>query len=144
MLGAWLSEISTARPERPPPPPLPHVSAGVSVSVDAKTAEKRRPPPPPPHHPHRAVLRSPGNSHTPTRPPQTPSPPLSSSSSSACAGAAVSPSMAGVYSLRSPTPSALLPSLQALPPAGLLSKLGPRLLQGPPPANNSPATETKD
>ena len=38
--------------------------------------------------------------------------------------------MAGLYSLRPPSLSALLPSLQALPRPGLLSKLSPLLQQG--------------
>ncbi|KAM7368171.1 hypothetical protein PAMP_014417 [Pampus punctatissimus] len=46
---------------------------------DAKPQEKRRPP----HH--RSILRSPSNSHTPTRPPLSPPSSSSSSSSSVCA-----------------------------------------------------------
>ncbi|XP_059212317.1 cytosolic carboxypeptidase-like protein 5 [Centropristis striata] len=46
---------------------------------DPKPQEKRRPP----HH--RSILRSPGNSHTPSRPPLSPPSSSSSSSSSVCA-----------------------------------------------------------
>uniref|UniRef100_A0A8C4HUT1 Cytosolic carboxypeptidase-like protein 5 n=1 Tax=Dicentrarchus labrax TaxID=13489 RepID=A0A8C4HUT1_DICLA len=53
-------------------------------------------------------------------------------------------SMTGLYSLQSPSLSTLLPSLQALPRPGLLSKLSPLLLQGLPPATNTPAGPTQD
>ncbi|KAM6954173.1 cytosolic carboxypeptidase-like protein 5 [Aplochiton taeniatus] len=96
---------------------------------DPKALEKRRTP----HH--RSVLRSPSNSHIPARPPSSPpSSSSSSSSSSVCVGGscplAGSVSMAGLYSLQPPSLSALLPSLQALPRPGLLSKLSPLIQQG--------------
>uniref|UniRef100_A0A8C4HVC1 Cytosolic carboxypeptidase-like protein 5 n=1 Tax=Dicentrarchus labrax TaxID=13489 RepID=A0A8C4HVC1_DICLA len=109
---------------------------------DPKPQEKRRPP----HH--RSILRSPSNSHTPSRPPLSPPSSSSSSSSSVCAAGScplpASVSMTGLYSLQSPSLSTLLPSLQALPRPGLLSKLSPLLLQGLPPATNTPAGPTQD
>uniref|UniRef100_A0A3B4WSK0 Cytosolic carboxypeptidase-like protein 5 n=1 Tax=Seriola lalandi dorsalis TaxID=1841481 RepID=A0A3B4WSK0_SERLL len=118
----------------------PHVSELVCVcvflSVDPKPQEKRRPP----HH--RSILRSPSNSHTPLRPPLSPPSSSSSSSSSVCAAGScplpASVSMTGLYSLQPPSLSTLLPSLQALPRPGLLSKLSPLLLQSLPPATNTP------
>ncbi|XP_008294531.1 cytosolic carboxypeptidase-like protein 5 isoform X2 [Stegastes partitus] len=110
---------------------------------DTKPQEKRRPP----HH--RSILRSPSNSHTPARPPLSPpSSSSSSSSSSVCAAGScplpASVSMTGLYSLQPPSLSTLLPSLQALPRPGLLSKLSPLLLQSLPPATNSPTGPTPD
>ncbi|KAM8831344.1 cytosolic carboxypeptidase-like protein 5 [Spinachia spinachia] len=100
---------------------------------DPKPQERRRPP----HH--RSILRSPSNSHTPSLPPLSPPSSSSSSSSSVCAAhsrplpASVS-IQTGLYSIQSPRLStllpSLLPSLQALPRPGLLSKLSPLLLQG--------------
>lgn len=124
----------------------PHVSelvcVCVSLSVDPKPQEKRRPP----HH--RSILRSPSNSHTPSRPPLSPPSSSSSSSSSVCAAGScplpASVSMTGLYSLQPPSLSTLLPSLQALPRPGLLSKLSPLLLQSLPPANNTPTGPTQD
>lgn len=114
----------------------------VSLSVDPKPQEKRRPP----HH--RSILRSPSNSHAPSRPPLSPPSSSSSSSSSVCAAGTcplpASVSMTGLYSLQSPSLSTLLPSLQALPRPGLLSKLSPLLLQGLPPATSAPAGPTQD
>lgn len=114
----------------------------VSLSVDPKPQEKRRPP----HH--RSILRSPGNSHTPSRPPLSPPSSSSSSSSSVCAAGPcplpATVSMTGLYSLQSPSLSTLLPSLQALPRPRLLSKLSPLLLQGLPPATNTPTGPTQD
>lgn len=115
----------------------------VSLSVDTKPQEKRRPP----HH-HRFILRSPSNSHTPARPPLSPPSSSSSSSSSVCAAGScplpASVSMTGLYSLQPPSLSTLLPSLQALPRPGLLSKLSPLLLQSLPPAASSPTGPTPD
>lgn len=114
----------------------------VSHSVDPKPQERRRTP----HH--RSILRSPSNSHTPSRPPPSPPSSSSSSSSSVCAaGSCPHPaavSVTGVYSLQSPSLSTLLPSLQALPHPGLLSKLSPLLLQGLPPATNAAASPSQD
>uniref|UniRef100_A0A672IR14 Cytosolic carboxypeptidase-like protein 5 n=1 Tax=Salarias fasciatus TaxID=181472 RepID=A0A672IR14_SALFA len=100
----------------------------------------------PPHH--RSILRSPGNSHTTARPPPSPPSSSSSSSSSVCAAGScplpASVSMTGLYSLQPPSLSTLLPSLQALPRPGLLSKLSPLLLQSLPPASSAPAGPTPD
>lgn len=114
----------------------------VSHSVDLKPQEKRRTP----HH--RSILHSPSNSHTPSRPPPSPPSSSSSSSSSVCAAGscplAATVSVTGVYSLQSPSLSTLLPSLQALPQPGLLSKLSPLLLQGLSPATNTAASPPQD
>uniref|UniRef100_A0A3Q2ZX87 Cytosolic carboxypeptidase-like protein 5 n=1 Tax=Kryptolebias marmoratus TaxID=37003 RepID=A0A3Q2ZX87_KRYMA len=104
---------------------------------DAKPQEKRRP-----SH-HRSILRSPSNSHKPSHLPRSPpSSSSSSSSSSVCAAGScplpASVNMTGLYSLQPPSLSTLLPSLQALPRPGLLSKLSPLLLQSLPPATTSP------
>ncbi|XP_033931846.1 cytosolic carboxypeptidase-like protein 5 isoform X3 [Pseudochaenichthys georgianus] len=109
---------------------------------DPKPQEKRRPP----HH--RSILRSPSNSHAPSRPPASPPSSSSSSSSSVCAVGScpivASVTMTGLYSLQSPSLSTLLPSLQALPRPGLLSKLSPLLLQGLPAPPTAPAGSTQD
>nr|XP_046228458.1 cytosolic carboxypeptidase-like protein 5 isoform X2 [Scatophagus argus] len=63
------------------PPPRTHTqhsSTHASGRGDPKPQEKRRPP----HH--RSILRSPSNSHTPSRPPLSPPSSSSSSSSSVC------------------------------------------------------------
>lgn len=133
------------------PPPRSHAQHNSSVRGgnktlgpvrEAKAQEKRRPP----HH--RSILRSPSNSHTPARPPLSPPSSSSSSSSSVCAAGScplpASVSMTGLYSLQPPSLSTLLPSLQALPRPGLLSKLSPLLLQGLPPASNTPTGPTPD
>lgn len=118
------------------------VSVYVSLSVDSKPQEKRRP-----HH-HRSILQSPGNSHAPLRPPHSPPSSSSSSSSPVCAGSScplpASISMTGLYSLQPPSLSTLLPSLQALPHPGLLSRLSPLLLQSLPPASSAPTGPTQD
>lgn len=114
---------------------------------DSKAQEKRRAP----HH-HRPVLRSPSNSHGHAPRPTPHSPPSSSSSSasSVCAPGSCplpgSVSMSGLYTLQPPSLSTLLPSLQALPRPGLLSKLSPLLLQGlpPPPPTHSPGGPSQD
>ncbi|TDH00187.1 hypothetical protein EPR50_G00185860 [Perca flavescens] len=109
---------------------------------DPKPQEKRRPP----HH--HSILRSPSNSHAPSRPPLSPTSSSSSSSSSVCAAGScplpASVTMTGLYSLQSPSLSTLLPSLQALPCTGLLSKLRPLLLQGLQPPTNTPDGPTQD
>uniref|UniRef100_A0A8C5HY36 Cytosolic carboxypeptidase-like protein 5 n=1 Tax=Gouania willdenowi TaxID=441366 RepID=A0A8C5HY36_GOUWI len=84
---------------------------------------------------HRSILRSPSNSHPPAHPPP-PSPPSSSSSSSSVCAVGSCPlpasvSIKGLYSLQSPGVSALLPSLQARPHPGVLSKLSPACSQPP-------------
>lgn len=114
---------------------------------DSKAQEKRRVP----HHHHRPVLRSPGNSHGPRTVPHSPPSSSSSSASSVCAPGSCplpgSVSMSGLYTLQPPSLSTLLPSLQALPRPGLLSKLSPLLLQGlppPPQSAHSPAGPSQD
>ncbi|XP_036433060.1 cytosolic carboxypeptidase-like protein 5 [Colossoma macropomum] len=101
---------------------------------ECKAQDKRRP-----HHlNHRLSLRSSGNSQaTLSRAPLSPSSSSSSSSSSSpsssslgcvTAGAAAGPcsiSTAGLYSLQPPSLAQLLPSLQAMPHSGLLTRLSP-------------------
>ncbi|XP_077442875.1 cytosolic carboxypeptidase-like protein 5 isoform X2 [Stigmatopora argus] len=94
---------------------------------DSKPAERKHPPP---HH--RAVLRSPGNSHAPIRnfPPTSPPPsPSSSSSSSACGAAAagtISSGMAGLDCADLKASSSAARSKSALPVRGGRSGRGNR------------------
>ncbi|KAL2081963.1 hypothetical protein ACEWY4_021781 [Coilia grayii] len=111
---------------------------------ESKAQEKRRSH----HHHHRPLLRSPNASQpAPCRASlsnssslsSSPSSSSSSSSSSTSASGAnpstCSISMAGLYSLQPPSLAQLLPSLQAMPRAGLLTKLSPLIQQGLPPLN---------
>ncbi|XP_032441842.1 cytosolic carboxypeptidase-like protein 5 isoform X5 [Xiphophorus hellerii] len=110
---------------------------------DSKPQEKRRP-----SH-SRSVLRSPSNSHKPPRHPRSPPSSSSSSSSSSVCAAGSCPlptpvNITGLYTLQPPRLSTLLPSFQALPRPGLLSKLSPLLLQSLPPATSSPTGPNSD
>ncbi|XP_023203139.1 cytosolic carboxypeptidase-like protein 5 isoform X3 [Xiphophorus maculatus] len=110
---------------------------------DSKPQEKRRP-----SH-SRSVLRSPSNSHKPPRHLHSPPSSSSSSSSSSVCAASSCPlptpvNITGLYTLQPPRLSTLLPSFQALPRPGLLSKLSPLLLQSLPPATSSPTGPNSD
>ncbi|XP_063078937.1 cytosolic carboxypeptidase-like protein 5 isoform X2 [Engraulis encrasicolus] len=127
----------------------PHGHRSLGPVRESKAQEKRR------SHHHRPLLRS-ANTATSSsgqassallcRPPpsnssslsSSPSSSSSSSSSSTTCGPPHPPgtcsiSMAGLYTLQPPSLAQLLPSLQVMPRAGLLTKLSPLINQGLPP-----------
>ncbi|XP_012676859.1 cytosolic carboxypeptidase-like protein 5 isoform X2 [Clupea harengus] len=121
------SSSSSSTPHRP-------IHRALGPVRESKAQEKRR------SHHHRPMLRSPNTSQPAlSRPSLSNSSSSSSSPSSSCSstsGPNPSPcaiSMAGLYSLQPPSLAQLLPSLQAMPRTGLLTKLSPLLHQGLPP-----------
>ncbi|CAJ1077220.1 cytosolic carboxypeptidase-like protein 5 [Xyrichtys novacula] len=99
---------------------------------DPKAQEKRRPP----HH--RSILRSPSNSHTPSRPPHSPPSSSSSSSSSVCAAGScplpASVSMTGIScpDFQSGAPTSPSWSRKPLPARGGRVGRGCRAITQPP------------